>query len=100
MNKVSAGDKDPLLQLRHRFASLGEAQRAADSALERGKRASGKITIQLAGFNGALLAEGFVELQGIHPGLTGKWLVSQVTHRLGDTLVTSFDGERDNKRKG
>ncbi len=97
VNKVSAGDGEPLLQLRHRHASLGEAQRAADSALERSKRASGKITIQLAGFDGGLLAEGFVELQGIHPALTGKWLVSQVTHRLGGTLVTSFDGERDNE---
>ncbi|WIY25022.1 contractile injection system protein, VgrG/Pvc8 family [Parasedimentitalea psychrophila] len=96
VNQVSAGDKEPLLQLRHRHASQGEAQRAADSALQRSKRASGKISIQLAGFIGDLLAEGFVELQGIHPALTGQWLVSQVTHRLGGTLITSFDAERDN----
>ncbi|NRB17766.1 MAG: hypothetical protein HRU33_09430 [Rhodobacteraceae bacterium] len=96
VNQVSAGDKDPLLQLRHRHASQAEAQRAADSALQRSKRASGKISIQLAGFNGDLLAEGFVDLKGIHPALSGQWLVSQVTHRLGGTLITSFDAERDN----
>lgn len=58
--------------------------------------ASGKISIQLAEFDGALLAEGFVDLQGIHPALTGQWLVTQVTHRLGGTLITSFGAERDN----
>ena len=31
------------------------------SALERGKRASGKISIELAGFQGDLLAEGKVD---------------------------------------
>lgn len=96
VNQVTAGDGEPLLQLRHRHASLGEAQRAADCALQRSKRASGKISIQLAGFNGGLLAEGFVDLQGVHPALSGQWLISQVTHRLGGTLITSFDAERDN----
>ncbi|AZV77874.1 phage tail protein [Parasedimentitalea marina] len=96
VRQVSAGDGEPLLKLRHRYASQNEAQRAADSALESSKRASGKASIQLAGFDGGLLAEGFVDLQGIHPGLSGKWLVTQVTHRLGNTLITSFDGERDN----
>ena len=98
VNQVSAGDKDPLQQLRHRYVSQAEAQRAADSALESSKRASGKISIQLAGFDGGLLAEGFADLQGIHPALTGRWLITSVIHRLGSTLITSFEAERDNEK--
>jgi len=84
-------------QLRHRNVSQNEAQRAADSALERSKRASGKISIPRAGIDGSLLAEGFVDLQGIRPALTGKWLVTQISHRLSGTMVTSLDAERDNE---
>ena len=99
VHQVTAGDKDPAHKLRHRHATKEEATRAAKSALERGKRASGKISIELAGFQGDLLAEGKVDLQGIHPDLTGEWLVTSVTHRLGGALVTSFDAERDNEEE-
>lgn len=98
-HKVTAGDKEPELALRHRYPTKAEAQSAADAALERSRRASGKISIELAGFWGDLMAEAKVDLQGIKPELTGEWLITRVQHRLTDTLTTSFDAERDNEEK-
>ena len=96
-HKVTAGDKDPELKLRHRYASKAEAERAAQSALDRSRRGSGKVSIELGGFWGDLMAEAKVELIGIKPELTGEWLITRVQHRLTDTLTTSFDAERDNE---
>ena len=96
-HKVTAGDKEPELALRHRYPTEAEAQSAADAALERSRRASGKINIELGGFWGDLMAEAKVDLQGIKPELTGEWLITRVQHRLTDTLTTSFDAERDNE---
>lgn len=96
-HKITAGDKDPQLALRHRFATAAEAQSAAHAALARSRRASGKISITLGGFWGDLMAEARVDLQGIKPELTGQWLITRVQHRLTDTLTTSFDAERDNE---
>lgn len=93
-----AGDGDPQLKMRHRYPNRAEAQRAADAALERGGRASGKIDIQLGGFWGDLMAEAKVKLAGIKPELEGEWLITSVTHRLGSTLITSFKAERDNEK--
>lgn len=98
-HKVTAGDKEPELALRHRYPTEAEAQGAADAALERSRRASGKISIELGGFWGDLMAEAKVDLQGIKPELTGEWLITRVQHRLTDTLTTSFDAERDNEEK-
>lgn len=97
IHKVTAGDKDPEFVLRHRYTSENEAQRAAQSALDKSRRGSGKISIQLGGFWGDLMAEASVDLRGIKPELEGKWLVTRVQHRLASTLTTSFDAERDNE---
>ena len=99
VHKVYVGDGKPTHKLRHRHATKDEATRAAQSALDRGKRSSGTISVQLAGFQGDLLAEGKVDIQGIHPELTGEWLVTSVTHRLGTALATSFEAERDNEKE-
>ncbi|EEE38276.1 phage tail protein D [Rhodobacteraceae bacterium KLH11] len=96
-HKATAGDKEPVLALRHHYPTEAEAQSAADAALARSRRSSGKISIQLGGFWGDLLAEARVDLQGIKPELTGEWLITRVQHRLTDTLTTSFDAERDNE---
>lgn len=98
-HKVIAGDKEPELALRHRYPTEAEAQSAADAAFERSRRASGKISIELGGFWGDLMAEAKVDLQGIKPELTGEWLITRVQHRLTDTLTTSFDAERDNEEQ-
>lgn len=95
-HKITRGKGEPVRQLRHPFASKAEATRAADAALSSGKRGSGTISVEMAGFYGGLFAEGLVDLQGIKPELTGRWSIKRVSHRLGATLVTSFDAERDN----
>lgn len=101
VHKAIAGSEKPELKLRHRFPTKVEAERAAQSALERSKRGSAKINIRLGGFYGALLAEGFVNLTGLKSELNGRWLVNQVQHTLGSGgLVTIFDAERDNEKAG
>jgi hypothetical protein len=52
----------------------------------------------LGGFWGDLMAEAKVNLTGIKPELEGEWLITNVTHRLGSTLTTSFKAERDNEK--
>lgn len=97
---VTAGDQEPVLRLRHRYPNEEEAQRAADAALTRSKRASGRLGGSLGGFYGALLAEGRIELAGIKPELTGEWGLTRVTHVLDrNGLITSFDAERDNEEE-
>ena len=86
IHRVTAGDKNPELALRHRYPTEAEAQSAADATLERSRRASGKISIELGGFWGDLMAEAKVDLQGIKTELTGEWLITRVQHRLTDTL--------------
>ncbi len=98
-HKVTEGDKEPELALRHRYPTKTEARSAAKAALTRSRRASGKISIELGGFWGDLMAEAKVDLRGIKPELTGEWLITRVQHRLTDTLTTSFDAERDNEEK-
>ena len=99
VHQVTLGDADPALKLRHRHATEAEAQRAAQSALDRSKRASGKLSAALTGFLPDLAAEGFVTLPDIKPELRGAWLVNRVEHRLDSLLLTSFDAERDNEEK-
>lgn len=100
VHQVSVGEGDPAQKLRHRYATKAEAERAAQSALDRSKRASGKISAALTGFQPDLAAEGFVTLPDIKPELCGKWLINRVEHRLDSRLLTSFDAERDNEEAG
>ncbi|WP_107495321.1 contractile injection system protein, VgrG/Pvc8 family [Thalassobius sp. I31.1] len=94
LHRVSAGEKSPELKLRHPYATEAEARRAAEAALRASQFASGSISLQLGGFFGDIAAESPVDLQGILPELTGIWIVTRVTHRLGETLTTSIDAKR------
>lgn len=96
MVRVGSGGQERAL--RHAFARREDAERAAEAALRRSNRASGKIDIQLGGFWGDLLAEAEVDLKGVKPAFEGQWLITRVRHQLGRTLRTSFSAERDNKR--
>lgn len=97
VHKVQEGDKEPELRLRHRYASKDEAQRAAQSALETSKRASGKVSVALGGFWGDLLAGAKVSLGGVKPEIEGEWNITRVEHTLSNTLTTRFEAERDNE---
>ncbi len=94
--KVTAGNEKPEHILRTRYANQAEAQRAADAALAKSKRNSGTLSVELGGYWGDLMAEGLIDVSGIKPELTGRWLVKTVTHRLSSTLTTSFEAVRDN----
>ncbi|MGV6840162.1 MAG: contractile injection system protein, VgrG/Pvc8 family [Planktomarina sp.] len=97
-HKVTAGDKDPLLTLRHRYAEKAHAQAAAKAALENSTRGSGQIDMTLAGFFGGLTAEGQINLLDIKPELCGVWGITSVTHRLLGSLTTTVRLERDNEK--
>jgi phage protein D len=97
VHQVHAGTGTPAQKLRERFATQIEAERAAQSALDRSKRGTGTININLGGFQGDLTAGAKVNLTGIKPELTGEWLITRVEHRLGASLVTSVQAERDHK---
>lgn len=96
VEKVTAGNDKPEHILRTRYATQAEAQRAADAALAKSKRNSGTLSVELGGYWGDLMAEGLIDVSGIKPELTGRWLVKTVTHRLSSTLTTSFEAVRDN----
>ncbi|MBC6405471.1 MAG: phage tail protein, partial [Rhodospirillales bacterium] len=64
---------------------------------DRSQRTSAKLSIELGGFHGDLMAEAKVDLRDIKPELTGQWLLTRVMHRLDDSLTTSFEAERDNE---
>lgn len=95
--KVTVGSGDPKLTLRHKYASKAEAKRAAEAALGRSAR-TGSFSGELAGFFPGLFAEAQIDLAGIKPEICGKWTVTSVTHRLSETLTTSFEAERDPKK--
>lgn len=99
VHKVTAGKGEPERILRHRYPTQADASRAAQAALSRSHRGSGSLSIELGGFYGDLMAEANVNLLGIKPELAGQWLITRVTHRLTDTLTTSFEAERDNSQK-
>ncbi len=96
VHKVTEGEGEPSLRLRHKYATQEEAIRAARGALRRSKRGSSTLSGTLAGFNGNLFAEGVIDVQEIKPELTGDWSLTRVTHTLQHTLTTRFDSERDN----
>ncbi|UWQ03312.1 phage tail protein [Aliiroseovarius crassostreae] len=99
LHKVTVGDKEPELVLRHPYASKAEAERAAQSALDRSERASGKMSLQLGGFYPNLMAEAQITLPDIKAELRGEWLITKVRHSYGATLTTSIDIERGKKKK-
>lgn len=97
LRKVTHGDGEPSIELRHRHSGPDEAQRAAKAAVEGPGRGSGKITINCATFIPEVTAGGEIILPDIKPELSGSWIASSVTHRLGAGLLTSITAERDNE---
>ncbi|MEH6737815.1 MAG: contractile injection system protein, VgrG/Pvc8 family [Sulfitobacter sp.] len=97
VHQVHAGTGKPVQKLRERFATKAEAERAAQSALDKSKRGTATINIRLGGFRGDLMAEAKVNLTNIKPEMTGEWLITQVQHQLGTSLRTSFRAERNHE---
>lgn len=97
-HRVSVGDGEPERVLRHRFPNEAQAERAAQAELDRGARASGKFSANLAVFRPGLMAEAPIIPVGVKPEASGQWILTSVTHRLENNGVrTSFNAERDNE---
>lgn len=93
-NLVTRGAGKPVRRLRHCHASKPEAERAAEGALSQATRGAMKISVEVAGFRPALLAGTSVVLTGLRPELDGEWHLTQVQHRLGGALTTSFEATK------
>lgn len=91
---VTVGDQDPELVLRNTYAREEDAQRAAQAALDRGRRAGSSLSLQLGEFRGDLVAGAQVSLSGLKSGLDGTWFLSRVEHRLDRELTTQLNAER------
>ena len=82
---VVVPDKDnpsaPVRTARHAVASAGRAGSSAKGALERSNRASGTLSLELAG-RADLVAERKISLSGVKQGVDGQWVVDSVTHHF------------------
>lgn len=99
LEKLTYGDDKPAIEIRHRYGSKDEAQRAAKAMVEGSGRATGKITLNCTAFVPAATAGGEIILTGIKPELCGSWIIETVTHRLGGPLHTSIVAQRDNEKE-
>ncbi len=98
-HRVTVGDQNPELEVRHRYPNADAARRAAQSRLDQSKRGSGIMSLELGGFFGGLIAEAHVTLLDVKSELRGQWPIKRVTHSLSGALTTSIDLERDNEEK-
>lgn len=86
---VTVGNGEPKLTLKNSYASEDEAKRAAQSKLEVGSRAAGKVSIRDMKGDTAMSAERYAVLTGFRTGVDGSdWLITSVTHRLDSNGYT------------
>lgn len=81
--EVTAGSKEPVRRLRHTYSSQSEATSAAKSALEQGRRNSGRLTLKMPGRT-TIAAETTITLTGFRDGVDGQWVTTTATHSLSD----------------
>lgn len=89
---VTKGSGQPVLRLRHVYASAEEAGRAAEARLKGASRAAMTLRASLGRFDAGLLAGASVTLSRMpRPELDGDWHLKTVVHRLDSAgLITSF----------
>ena len=93
-NKVNADGKGKKT-LRHVYASRGNAQRAAKSALDKAKRGASTFSISLALGRPDIIPELPVSVIGWKPSIDGtEWRITKCTHALsGSGLTTQLELE-------
>lgn len=85
-----AGEDGSTKTLSQRFPSEAEAQDAADATHQRLMRGKATCSLTLAVGNANIITESPVKLTGYKPEICAQaWVVSQVTHRLGDSGWTT-----------
>lgn len=76
--------------LRHTYSSKSNAQRAATAAASKTARAVASFSLTLARGRPDLIPEQHATVQGFKPEIdSADWLITQVTHRLGDGGYTT-----------
>lgn len=76
-----AGDQAPVKILRNTYPDAASALAAATAELERSRRATQTLSLQLPGRND-IIAEQPLTLVGVREGLDGDWLIRRVEHTL------------------
>jgi len=91
---VYAGTGEPLMYLRHPYASEADALAAAHAKLLQLQRGRTSLSLNLTG-NAALCAEMPVQLTGFDVLTDGEWIVTQAEHRLdAGGFATSLQAQR------
>jgi phage protein D len=86
---VDVGDGEPALELKHSYASEGEARQAAESKLKSLNRAIGKASLKGVIGDPYLAAEQPVSLVGFRRGVDGdNWVITKAHHKLDDSGYT------------
>ncbi|WP_295045157.1 contractile injection system protein, VgrG/Pvc8 family [uncultured Paracoccus sp.] len=90
-----AGSGTPELRLRQHFGSAAAAQKAAQAALDRGKRGEKTLSVSLPG-RIDIMAESRIIMPPLQPDLAGEWLVTRVQHNLsaGSGWAMSIEAEQ------
>jgi len=91
---VYAGAGEPLMYLRHPYASEADALAAATAKLHQLQRGRTNLSLTLTG-NATLCAEMPVQLTGFDDLTDGEWIVTQAEHRLdAGGFVTTIQAQR------
>lgn len=91
---VSAGAGEPVVELRHVYATQVEASRAAQAQVDAGSRQLASFSAGIAGFRPDLFAEAPIEVSDVRDGIDGRWILTRVEHVLRKELKTRIDAER------
>jgi phage protein D len=81
LREARAGSGEPVKRLRNPLPNQEAAQRAADAAMEAGRRGHSTLSVTLPG-RPALQSEATLTMQGFREGVDGEWLIQHVAHNL------------------
>lgn len=79
--ECTAGEGEPVQRIKRRFPDKEAAQSAADSELQRLKRAGRSLSVSMKGDPDAM-AEAKLLAAGFRPYIDGEWLITNATHQL------------------
>lgn len=92
------GLEGPVKRMRAVFNNADEAKTAASAEGDRGARATGSGSINLAGLP-EIMADTPIICAGFRPEANGLWRAKTVTHTYGDTYTTSIELEASEEGK-
>ncbi|QQQ17737.1 hypothetical protein JIP62_10370 [Brevundimonas vitis] len=93
---ATAGSGDPVKTLRPTYRDEATARAAAEAALGRADRDRAEVELILPG-RAVIVAQTPIEVTGLRPELSGRWIAKTVTHTLafeGAGFTTTVTGSR------